>query len=180
MPSDTRDRLLEAAALEFNERGFAGTDTNRIARRAGFAPQTFYRSFADKTAIFIAVYRRWEDVERAVLADLLGRRASSTRLVEAVVAHHRAHRIFRRSLRQLSLDDPDVRRARAESRMRQLERIREWQQRPDADLEALAVKLLTMERLADALADDEFEDLGFRPRAVENALAEIIDALRNP
>ena len=180
MPSDTRDRLIEAAALEFNERGFAGTDTNRIARRAGFAPQTFYRSFADKTDIFIAVYRNWEDTERAVLADLLARRASSKRLVEAVVAHHRAHRIFRRSLRQLSLDDPDVRRARAESRKRQLERIREWQQRPDADLEGLAIQLLTMERLADALADDEIEDLGFRPRAVENALAEIIDALRNP
>jgi hypothetical protein len=37
-----------------------------------------------------------------------------------------------------------------------------------------------MARLADALAEDEFEDLGLRPRAVENALAEIIDALRNP
>jgi len=187
MPADTRDRLIEAAALEFNERGFAGTDTNRIARRAGFAPQTFYRSFADKTAVFIAVYCDWEDTERAVLADLLARRASSKRLVEAVVAHHREHRIFRRSLRQLSLDDPDVRRARAESRQRQLERIRDWQreapassERPAADLETLAVKLLTLERLADALAEDEFEDLGFRPRAVENALAEIIDALRNP
>ena len=180
MPTDTRQRLIEAAALEFNERGFAGTDTNRIARRAGFAPQTFYRSFADKTAVFIAVYRSWEDTEGAMLADLLARRASSKRLVEAVVAHHRAHRIFRRSLRQLSLDDPAVRRARADSRKRQLERIREWQQRPAADLESLAIRLLTMERLADALADDEFEDLGFRPRAVENALAEIIDALRNP
>ena len=187
MASETRDRLIEAAALEFNEHGFAGTDTNRIARRAGFAPQTFYRSFADKTAIFVAVYRAWEDTERAVLADLLARRASSKRLVEAVVTHHRAHRIFRRSLRQLALDDPAVRRARAESRQRQLERIREWQAQSQsasagrrADLESLAVKLLTLERLADALADDEFEDLGFRPRAVENALADIIDALRNP
>jgi hypothetical protein len=59
-------------------------------------------------------------------------------------------------------------------------RIREWQRRPATDLEPLAIRLLTLERLADALADGEFEDLGFRPRAVENALAEIIDALRNP
>jgi AcrR family transcriptional regulator len=180
MTRDTRTRLVDAAALEFNERGFAGTDTNRIARRAGFAPQTFYRSFANKTEIFIAAYRAWEDTERTLLNDLLARRAASKQLVEAVAAHHRAHRIFRRSLRQLSLDDPDVRRARSDSRRRQLEQIRAWQQRPDADLESLAVTLLTMERLADALAEDEFEDLGLRPRAVENALAEIIDALRNP
>jgi AcrR family transcriptional regulator len=180
MSSDTRARLIDAAALEFNERGFAGTDTNRIARRAGFAPQTFYRSFANKTEIFIAVYRAWEDTERALLGDLLARRAPTQRLVDTVVAHHRAHRIFRRSLRQLSLDDPDVRQARSDSRKRQLEQIRVWQQRPAADLESLAVTLLTMERLADALADDEFEDLGLRPRAVENALAEIIDALRIP
>src|SRR5262249_23573853 len=99
-PRDTRTRLVDAAALEFNERGFDGTDTNRIARRAGFAPQTFYRSFANKTAIFIAVYRAWEDNERALLDDLLARRAATKRLVDAVVAHHRAHRIFRRSLRQ--------------------------------------------------------------------------------
>jgi AcrR family transcriptional regulator len=53
----TRERLVQAAAAEFREQGFAGTDTNRIARRAGFAPQTFYRWFTDKTEIFIAVYR---------------------------------------------------------------------------------------------------------------------------
>jgi len=49
-----------------------------------------------------------------MLGDLLARKASTKRLVDAVVAHHRAHLIFRRSLRQLALDDPLVRRARAE------------------------------------------------------------------
>ena len=53
----TPERLIAAAAAEFREAGFAGTDSNRIARRAGFAPQTFYRWFKDKTEIFIAVYR---------------------------------------------------------------------------------------------------------------------------
>ena len=64
MASDTRTRLLNAATEEFNEKGFAGTDTNQIARQAGFAPQTFYRWFDDKTQIFIAAYRGWEDIER--------------------------------------------------------------------------------------------------------------------
>jgi AcrR family transcriptional regulator len=180
MAADTRERLLEAAALEFNEHGFSGTDTNRIARRAGFAPQTFYRWFADKTAIFIAAYQVWEDAEREMLGTLLARKASTKRLVDAVVAHHRAHLIFRRSLRQLAVEDPLVRQARIDSRLRQLAQIKLWQQRPDADTGRLAVELLKMERLADALAEGEFADLGLSAVAVENALAEIIDALRNP
>ena len=88
--------------------------------------------------------------------------------------------MFRRSLRQLALEDPLVRSARAESRTRQIEQIRLWQQRQAKDDAVLAVELLKMERLADALAEGEFEDLGLRALAVENALAEIIDALRNP
>jgi AcrR family transcriptional regulator len=179
-PADTRTRLLDAAAFEFNEHGFSGTDTNRIARRAGFAPQTFYRWFSDKTHIFIAAYQKWEEEERTMLGALLARKSSTKRLVDAVVAHHTAHRKFRRSLRQLSLEDPHVRSARAESRTRQIAQIRQWQQRPAEDAAVLAVELLKMERLADALAEDEFEDLGLSARAVENALAEIIDALRQP
>ena len=31
----TREKLVLAAAAEFREHGFAGTDSNRIARRAG-------------------------------------------------------------------------------------------------------------------------------------------------
>jgi AcrR family transcriptional regulator len=46
-PPSTSNDLIAAAAAEFNEFGFSGTDTNRIARRAGYAPQTFYRWFKD-------------------------------------------------------------------------------------------------------------------------------------
>src|SRR4051812_41546727 len=95
----TSAKLIAAAAKEFNQRGFDGTDTNRIARRAGFAPQTFYRWFDDKTEIFLAVYRAWEDEERAMLAKLLARKAPASDLVNAAVEHHRAYKVFRRSLR---------------------------------------------------------------------------------
>src|SRR6185503_20792385 len=78
-PTDAR--LLAAAAKEFNQRGFDGTDTNRIARRAGFAPQTFYRWFQDKTEVFLAVYRTWEDQERAMLSKLLARKAPASEFV---------------------------------------------------------------------------------------------------
>src|SRR6516164_9731798 len=112
----TRERLIRAASAEFGERGFAGTDTNKIARRAGFAPQTFYRWFKDKTEIFIAVYRAWEEEELRAVGTLLIEGVDDKPAVEAAVAHHRAWLKFRRSLRALSVENAQVRAARAESR----------------------------------------------------------------
>jgi AcrR family transcriptional regulator len=175
---DTRTRLVQAAAAEFNERGFHGTDSNRIARRAGFAPQTFYRWFVDKLAVFIAVYQVWEDTERALLSGLIARKASVKRIAAAAVQHHRNYLVFRRSLRQLSAQDHTMRRARAESRKRQIAQIGVWQQNPAADGARIAAALLQMERLADALAERELEDMGLSPRAAARALAALIGELR--
>src|SRR5262245_54381328 len=88
-PTDAR--LVAAAAKEFNQRGFDGTDTNRIARRAGFAPQTFYRWFRDKTEIFLAVYRAWEGEERAMLSKLTDG-VPASEFVDGAVKHHRTYR----------------------------------------------------------------------------------------
>jgi AcrR family transcriptional regulator len=169
---DTRDKLIVAAAKEFKQHGFDRTDSNKIARRAGYAPQTFYRWFRDKTEIFITVYRQWEDKEREVIGKVLTEGSGPRRLFEAAVAHHRAYRQFRRSLRQLSLDNPVVRRARAESRLRQVERIKRWigpQARPTAEIAAI---LLQIERLCDALAEGEFADMGLGEEA---GYAELIE-----
>lgn len=167
---------------EFNEFGYGGTDTNRIARRAGFAPQTFYRWFKDKTEIFVAAYRAWEESERRTMSELLARKASTRQLVDYLVAHHREYRIFRRSLRQLALEDATVRSARAASRSRQIQQIRAWhKQYQGTDLigaPALAALLLQMERLADALAEDELVDMGVSTTATRRTLATMIDTLR--
>src|SRR5580698_4917889 len=90
--------LVAAAAAEFNEHGFSGTDTNRIARRAGFAPQTFYRWFEDKIDVFIRVYDLWQAEEARALAPLLAQNAPDEEVAAAAVAHHRAYLQFRRSL----------------------------------------------------------------------------------
>ena len=113
---DTGKLLLKAAAAEFNQRGYDGTDTNRIARRAGFAPQTFYRWYQDKEAIFIEVYREWQSSEAQAIGSLLQVDADDAALVDACVGYHESYRKFRRSLRQLSYERPRVRAARAESR----------------------------------------------------------------
>jgi len=175
---DTAAKLIEAAAAEFNAHGFTGTDTNRIARRAGFAPQTFYRWFEDKIDVFIRVYDAWQIEEARALAPLLAEGAPDAEVAAAAVAHHRAYLQFRRSLRQLSLEQPKVRAARAASRLRQIERIRTGQGARALPAAVIAPWLLEMERLADALAEGEIEDMGLDPAAAAAALAEIIGRIR--
>jgi AcrR family transcriptional regulator len=178
--SGTAEKLLYAAAAEFNEHGFDGTDSNRIARRAGFAPQTFYRWYEDKIEIFIKVYEYWEQTEAATLRDLLGRHADDAQVAEAMIAHHQAYLRFRRSLRQLSLEHPRVRAARAASRRRQIGNIRGMQGQMAMEEADVAAALFQMERLTDALSEGEIVDMALDPAPVEDALAAIIHRLRHP
>src|SRR6516164_2929685 len=66
-PEATRAALIEAARLEFEEAGFDATQSNKIAARAGYAPQTFYRHFSSKLEIFLAVYDQWVADEQKAL-----------------------------------------------------------------------------------------------------------------
>lgn len=177
---DTAEKLLQAAVSEFNEHGFDGTDTNRIARRAGFAPQTFYRWFQDKVEIFIKVYERWQQEEAAVLRKLLADKATDARLVQACVAHHRAYLLFRRSLRRLSIENPKVRSARAHSRLSQIGHLKSMATNRSAAVADLAATLLQFERLCDALAEGEFADMGLDGKAGEEALIVLLQRLRKP
>lgn len=47
-----RDKILEAAKVEFMERGFADASMRTIAERAGFTTGMLYSRFADKSEIF--------------------------------------------------------------------------------------------------------------------------------
>jgi AcrR family transcriptional regulator len=67
----TRQRLVEAAARLFAERGLHGVTSHDIARAAGVAAGTFYLHFRDKTDLYRhIVFRTIEDlverVQRAV------------------------------------------------------------------------------------------------------------------
>jgi AcrR family transcriptional regulator len=174
---DTKAALCAAARAEFREHGYGGTDSNKIARRAGFAPQTFYRWYKDKAEVFVAAYRAWEEEERLALEALLARGAKARAFAEAIVAHHREHLLFRRSLRQLAVSEPSVRLARSESRVRQAERIRSWLSLPKRRSEAIYVALFQIERLADAAAEGELTDLGLADAAALSAIANLIDQL---
>ena len=173
----TRTRLIEAAMGEFIEHGFAGTDTNRIARRAGFAPQTFYRWFSDKAAVFAEVLHVWEEAEFALFMSLLGpHELTPLQLAEACVENMRPFLTFRQHLRSVTLQDAAVRAVRAQGRAALMSRLGPW----CAHLapESLAHTLLQIESLSEMLARGDLSDLGVSGSETLQALADHIRALR--
>jgi AcrR family transcriptional regulator len=124
-PAQTRERLIAAAAKLFNRVGYHGTDSNRIAREAGYSPGVFYKHFADKREIFLAAYQTWVVSEWKSVEDELssGRtpEATARRLVALTVDFHTRWRGLRVSLMELVFTDAKVRRFYREQRKRQLD-----------------------------------------------------------
>lgn len=178
-PGATRTRLIEAAMGEFIEQGFSGTDTNRIARRAGFAPQTFYRWFADKAAVFAEVLHVWEEAELAMgLALLSSPEQSDRQLAEACVENARPFLTFRQHLRSVTMQDAQVKAVCAAGRARLVERMAPAC--PHLTPARLAHTLLQIESLSEMLARGDLADMGVSDDESMQALADQIGVLRAP
>ncbi|MDP9140522.1 MAG: TetR/AcrR family transcriptional regulator [Pseudomonadota bacterium] len=176
-PPSTRERIIRAALAEFMDVGFGSTDTNKIARRAGFAPQTFYRWFSDKVTVFVAAYAAWESDEWSMLEGLIESQAKAEAIVDAVIAHHQATLIFRRSLHQLAVELTPVREARAASRKRQVQKLLNWAALDKRSFDAVALKLFQFERLVDAHVEGELRDMGVPPAKTRAELCGLLKAL---
>jgi AcrR family transcriptional regulator len=162
-PDDTRRRLVLAAAREIEEHGYFATDSNRIARAAGYAAGTFYKHFVDKRAAFLAVYEDWVTAEWTQIGAIVERGdppdVTAAAIADAVIAHHRAWPRFRASLRALVALDDEVKQAQRGWRRRQLATMSTLRTRGGADD---ALLLLVAERIGDAIADGEVASLGVR------------------
>lgn len=82
---ETRERLLEAAAVELAEHGLNGASIDAITSRAGFTRGAFYSNFDDKSELLL------ELVERRVGAfveDRLGRLLATPRTERAAALAH--------------------------------------------------------------------------------------------
>lgn len=66
----TRERILDAALVEFGEHGFAGARTGAIAARAGVNQQLISYYFDGKEGLFRALQRRWETTDGAPRPDV--------------------------------------------------------------------------------------------------------------
>jgi AcrR family transcriptional regulator len=184
-PEETRSRLVAAAGKLFNSVGYFGTDSNRIARAAGYAPGTFYVHFADKREIFLEVYRGWVASEwRAIAAAIAPEKsaragAQSLRIAQAVLRHHREWHMLRKSLRALTMTDERVHAVRVNERARQITQTAELLAARGVGQTPARIYagLLLFEILCDAVADGDTETLGLRERDILARLAAEVDAL---
>ena len=112
--ADRRDAVLDAALIEFAERGFSGTSTEDIARRAGISQPYVFRLFGTKKELFVATVSR---CFRETL-ELFQRAAEGTRGEEALQAIGQAYmeqletnRTWLRAQQQAyaASDDPEIR-----------------------------------------------------------------------
>jgi AcrR family transcriptional regulator len=180
---ETRERLILTARTVFDRDGYVNTDSNRIARAAGYSPATFYKHFADKREIFLAAYETWVTDEfdqlGAVVQAAKSTRALAAQLVRVVLEHHRRHPGFRASLRVLTVTDTVVRAFVLEKRRQQLERLALL--RADLGLPRKTrgedwALLLLMERVCDSIASDEARDLDVKESELVRALERAMEA----
>jgi AcrR family transcriptional regulator len=165
-PAETRARLVAAAATVFNRDGYHGTDSNRIARAAGYAPGTFYKHFPDKRVILLAAYEEWVTAEWAAVEKEVQAGGSAptiaARIVDLVLGLHQRWRGLRSSLLSLVASDSAVRLFYRSQRRRQLHMLRQLRTAlhgPPRSTADDAVLLFTLERTCDAVANGELRDL---------------------
>jgi len=180
-PAATRARLVAAAAAVINRDGYHGTDSNRIARAAGYAPGTFYKHFPDKRAILLAAYEEWVTAEWRAIETALRRAATAKQAARAIVALtlrlHRRWRGLRSSLLALVTTDPTVRRFYRRQRRRQLAMLDTLRARGHASAHSAeedAVLLFTLERTCDAAANGEIRDLDLGLGATIGVLEDLV------
>jgi AcrR family transcriptional regulator len=94
--------ILDAAAIEFGERGFHETSVSGITRRAGVALGSFYTYFDSKDAVFRALVRDMSDQVRDRVAPVIrgapdqiaAERAGLLEFISFVRTHKEIYRII--------------------------------------------------------------------------------------
>lgn len=92
---ETRDKLLQAAEIEFGERGYHEAAISRITQRAGVALGTFYVYFDSKEEIFRALVSYMGQLTRHWISERIGespdRMTAEQRGVKAFMEFVRQH-----------------------------------------------------------------------------------------
>jgi AcrR family transcriptional regulator len=167
-PEQTRSRLIRTAAEVFNEVPYWETDSNQIAKAAGYSTGTFYRHFKDKREIFVAAYKEFVAEEWAGIESRIepGQTPGESvdRAADALIEHHRKWRVFRGNLRALVTYDQDLKELTLQLRRGQLEKMSVLRRLRgggiERSIEGDAIHAMMFERVCDAIADGDFEMLG--------------------
>lgn len=174
-----------AAAELFNTDGYFGTDTNKIARSAGFAPATFYRHFRNKKHIFLDAYAHWVRADWEIIEAAAKTKGKSRDRAHAIVQAHSARHAkwvqFRLSMHGLVATDSEVRAYHLKARAEQLERMQGLLASLGAPPQTpgdLLYSFLCIERASNAVTDGDLEALGIPRedviRRIENEIVYLL------
>jgi AcrR family transcriptional regulator len=116
---ERRESILEAALVEFADRGLDGTSTDDIARRAGISQPYLFRLFGTKKELFMAACRRCLEQTHRVMAEAAEGKGGEEALASMGAAYVEMLGADPRRLRlqmhmYAACDDPDVRAAARE------------------------------------------------------------------
>jgi AcrR family transcriptional regulator len=112
--AERRDDVLDAALIEFAERGFEGTSTEDIARRAGISQPYLFRLFGTKKDLYIAsvtrCFRETLELFQRAAEGLRGEEAMHA-IGQAYMEQLEGNRVWLRAQMQAyaASDDPDIR-----------------------------------------------------------------------
>ncbi|MEW6733917.1 MAG: TetR/AcrR family transcriptional regulator [Acidobacteriota bacterium] len=165
-PAQAREALVQSAIKLFNTKTYFNTDSNEIAKAAGYTPGTFYRYFKDKLEIFKEVYCVWHEQQRLAIMDLLEHNhipeEFCRKLTTTILPFYVEWSGFRASVRCLSATDKQVLKFRLERReglINLTNLVRRSFGKPIKPVVETLFMLLTLERISDAVADGDFKYL---------------------
>ena len=115
-PQDTAQRLLQAAAEAFADRGFHATTTRDIAARAGLSPAGVYVHFSSKEELLYQLSREGHEVARDMLLAAAASADSPTEALRAIMGtfarwhaeHFRVARIVQYEFGNLTAEHRDA------------------------------------------------------------------------
>ena len=89
--------ILRHASTLFNREGYQSPSIERIAEHAGISKMTFYRYYADKEALILAILRQKESEFMQDLAQITADKASAREKLFAVFDYYHAGYLSKRS-----------------------------------------------------------------------------------
>ena len=115
----TQRKLLDAAAIEFGERGFHEASISSITRRAGVALGSFYTYFDSKDAIFRALVLDMSDAVKSAARDAIADETDPLAIERAALGGFlrfaSEHKEIYRIIDEAEFVDPDSYRAHYET-----------------------------------------------------------------
>jgi len=179
----TVEAILEAAARVLAERGYAATNTNLVAERAGVSVGSLYQYFPNKDSLITALHERHAAQMYAAIAAVLaaerpqGLQGHVQAMVRALLAAHRVepdlHRVLEKEFP--FFDAPREQSAADGGIFRQVRQLLELHrsQLAHRDLDLATWMLLqTMESLVHAAVIDP--PAMFTPQALEDGIVQVL------